>query len=231
MTIDDATPSSTPEFTDRVRNLIAKSLPDTVDPRRRELLPKILCDWSSNDLREHLHRRRITPERRKRMERVGKYAHKLLQVLCATDMYDRTAIALKMRSDDGWTELDGLIKRIEEEISFLTKLEKAAPRTWKRGRGQPRNITAYLVMQDAAAIFQWLTNMEPTREVDRDSHSGTNAFWELVAAIWPVVFHSGDDGLPAAMKNWASLKSANREKSALIANIAMRHPTWGIFER
>jgi hypothetical protein len=42
-----------------------------------------------------------------------------------------------------------------------------------------------------------------------------------------VVFGNGDDGSSSAMKNWAPNKN---EGSALIANIALHHPTWGIFE-
>jgi hypothetical protein len=36
------------------------------------------------------------------------------------------------------------------------------------------------------------------------------------------VFHSGDDGLPAAMKNWAIARKKYGEQSALIANIRIR---------
>lgn len=55
-----------PEFTERDTGLIDLCLPETVDPRRRKLLPQILRDWSSNELFEHMHiARRATPERRK----------------------------------------------------------------------------------------------------------------------------------------------------------------------
>jgi hypothetical protein len=86
-------------------------------------------------------------------------------------------------------------------------------------------------MKDIAAIFEWLTNIEATRQVDRISGVGAGPFWQFAAAIWPVVFGEADDGLPAAMKNWSSYRKRYGERSALIANIAMRHPTWGIFER
>ena len=34
------------------------------------------------------------------------------------------------------------------------------------------------------------------------------------------------------MKNWAEWREQyKRERSALITNIALRYPTWGIFER
>jgi hypothetical protein len=229
-----ATKDEAPEFTDRDVRLITDSLCNAVDTGRRELLPRILAEWCRTDLRGHLQNRR-TPERRRRVVAVGKRAGDLLRALTAVDKVDRAGIASEMvraaGGIAGWAEISELIQRIEEEVVFLTKLEEAAPQTWKRGQGGPRNITAYLVMQDAAAIFEWLTNTEATREVDRDSHAEIGPFWTFVAAIWPVVFRKADDGLPAAMKNWARDRKRYGERSALIANIAMRHPTWGIFER
>jgi hypothetical protein len=228
-----------PEFTARDVGLIDRCLPDTADPRRRQLLPQILHHWSSNDLFDYLKTvRRATPERRKRVKAVGTCARELLLALEAADDVDLAGIAGEMMLAErqtsliaGWAEIGKLIQRIEEEVSFLDKLAEGAARTWDYGRGQPPNITANLVVQDSAAIFEWLTNTEATREVDRDSGAEIGPFQEFLAAIWPVVFRSGDDGLPAAMKNWASLRRERGEKSALIANIAMRNPTWGIFER
>jgi len=230
-----------PEFAARDVWLIGLCLPDTVDPGRRELLPQILRDWSSNDLFDYVRTaRRATQERRKRVKAVGTCARKLLRALNEADELDRAGIAGEMVlaaghasliAGSGWNETSELIRRIEEEISFLDKLAEGAGRTWDYGRGQPRNITANLVVQDAAAIFEWLTKTEATREVDRVCGAEIGPFQQFLAAIWPVVFGSGDDGLPAAMKSWASLRRKHGEKSPLIANIAMRNPTWGIFER
>jgi hypothetical protein len=225
------TKDETPEFTDRDVRLIANSLCNAFDTRRLELLPQILAEWARTDLREHLQRPELTPERRERVARVGKCAQKLLEALCAIDVQDRVGMALKMRAEGDWTELTELIKRIEDEGGFLTKLAEAARQTWKRSPGRPRNIRAYLVMKDVAAIFEWLTNMKATRQVDTKSHDETGPFWQFAAAIWPVVFGEADDGLPAAMKNWASYGASYGERSDLIVNIAMRQPTWGIFER
>jgi hypothetical protein len=227
-----ATEDESPEFTERHVSLISDSLGNAVDIGRRELLPRILAEWVRTDLREHLRvRNEITPERRKRVKTVGKCAQKLLEALGAIDVQDRYGIAFKMRTERGSTEIDGMVKRIEDEGRFLTPLAEAALQTWKRGPGQPRNIRAYLVMKDIAAIFEWLTNIEATRQVDRISGVEAGPFWQFAAAIWPVVFGEADDGLPAAMKNWSSYRKRYGERSALIANIAMRHPTWGIFER
>jgi hypothetical protein len=86
-------------------------------------------------------------------------------------------------------------------------------------------------MLDAAAIFEWLTKLKAARVVDRASGDEVGPFWRFLEAVWPVVFGKGDEGLRAAMKNWAQWRSLYHEQSALIANMALRHPTWGIFER
>jgi hypothetical protein len=227
-------------LTDEAVSLICASLPNEADPRRRQLLPKILREWSLIDLHElpSIESHAIRRERIKRVKRVGKSVCILLQSLDAIDETDRFVLASQMARMEGHapsnsdgTEIKTLIKRIVEERDFLSRLAAAAPETWNCNRGQPRNITAYLVIRDAADIFEWVTNIRATRVVDRHSGAEIGPFWQFVAAIWPVVFGKADGGLPAAMKNWASYRKRYDERSALIANIAMRHPTWGIFER
>jgi hypothetical protein len=241
-----ATDDAPPVFTDRDVRLIDKSLPDAVDPRRRKLLGQVLREWSRNDLREHLSRESsaIIRERAKRVKMVGRRARSLLRAIDALDDRDKGAIAVQMPRAGVplWpkmsghlkretSEILGMIQRIRDEHAFLAKLASAAPAAWKRGPGQPRNITAYDVMRDAAAIFEWLTNLKAARVVDRVSGDEVGPFWRFLGAVWPVVFGKGDEGLRAAMKNWARLRSLHHEQSALLANLALKHPTWGIFER
>jgi hypothetical protein len=230
------TGNAVPEFTDRDVHLIKQSLPGTVDPTRLEKLPRILREWSHVELREHLSRepRAIDRDRRNRLKLVGKRASELLQALDALDEDDRFGIVLQMAG--AWQphlvhvsqdKLAMVKHRLEEEPDFLSKLMIAAPSlTSEPGRGRPRNIIAYLVMMDLAAIFKWLTGSEARRVVDRESGEETGPFARFAAAVWPVVFGQGDDGLGAALKNWASARNKFREESALIANIAMRQQTW-----
>src|SRR5262249_20406237 len=101
-------------------------------------------------------------------------------------------------------------ERLRLEDDFLIKLEAATQRTVaqdKQGPGQPRNVSAYLVMMDLAAIFEWLTGKKATRVVDRITNDETGPFWDFAAAVWPLVFGNGCHGLRAAMKNWAELTS------------------------
>jgi hypothetical protein len=226
-----------PRFTARDVHLIVVSLPDTVDSRRRELLAEILPEWSYFDLREHLELQNpITPERSVLMQSVGQCAADLLLALKAIDEVDREVLAAAMALvagenslASGWTEISKLIKRIEEEASFLSNLEEAA-RNLKRGRGQPRKIAARLVMMDIAAIFEWLTDKRPTREGDVGFDAESDPpFWRFAAAIWPVVFGKGNFGLSSAMKNWAEERREHGYESAVMFNIHMRRPEWGIF--
>jgi hypothetical protein len=227
---------TTPVFTDRDVGLIAKSLPDEVCPQRLKLLPLVLGEWSRNELREHLSKESAATIRKRieRMEAVEDHARGLLQALEALDDRDRAAIASQMLPRDLWLSpegggiIRGLTHLIREENSFLTKLAAAAPTAWKQGRGRPVNMMAHLVIRDAASIFEWLTKTEATRQVNRSTHQETGPFCTFLAGIWPVVFGKGDDGLPAALKKWAEYRG--RESSALVANIAFRHPEWRLFD-
>jgi hypothetical protein len=225
-----------PVFTDRDVRLIIKYLPNEVSPQRLELLPLVLHEWSRNELREHLSRESAATIRKRieRMEAVEDRARGLLEALAALDDRDRAAIAGQMLPRDLWLSpkgggiIRGLTHLIREENSFLAKLAAAAPAALKQGPGGPRNIKAYLVIKDAAAIFKWLTKMEATRQVRGSEETGP--FHSFLAGIWPVVFGKGDDGLSAGMKNWASYRKKYREGCALIANIAFRNPEWRLFD-
>jgi hypothetical protein len=214
---------------------IADSLPEPVCERRRELLPQIIHEWSYTDLHKHLSMdsRAIIRERIRRIELVGKCARELLQALNAVDETDRTVIMGDMlkssfEKEVSRSEWANLESRLDEESDFLAKLAGIAPReVWKLGRGQPRNLAAYFVLQDAAAIFAWFTNEKAAREVDRIDHTETGPFFRFASVLWPVVFKRGIWGLKATMKNWGEQGS---RPSALIANIDLRHPAWGIFE-
>jgi hypothetical protein len=130
------------------------------------------------------------------------------------------------------SDRENLKRRLDEERHFLAKLGAIAPKGWRNpsGRGRPRNYAAYLVLRDAAAVFRWFSDEEPTREVDRHTGKEIGPFFQFASALWPVVFGKGVYGLPAAMKNWEWARSHYREESGLIVNISMRHRAWGIYE-
>ena len=124
-----------------------------------------------------------------------------------------------------WNEHCRVEREFQKILNFLKALSSAKPSSkLRRGRGQPRNVVAYLVIRDIADIFEWATRQKAMRG-EEDS-----PFYEFAAAVWPVVFGKGDDGLPAALKNWAWARKNLRERSPCIANMDLRHPEWRLFE-
>ncbi len=234
-----------PEFTDRDIKLIRKSLPSRIDRRRLSLLEPILREWVGTDV--PLHRSKPSAEvqrgRVKRLKAVAAESAKLARALDAIEREDEIFwIVREMTLADAQrlspTERRRQETQLQEVREFLEKLSTSAAmasKLWKQGRGQPRKVAASLVLMDIVAIYEWLTNKKATRQVDRDSKTDAGPFWEFASALWPMVFGSADDGLPAAIKNWAAAQKDMREgkiqgeRSPVLYNIAMRHPDWGIF--
>ena len=226
-----------PEFTDLEVKLIIASLPDEVVPGRLELFPQILREWARVYLPRHFLRESAATLRRRRarLAKVGKIAASLLQASKDLDEADRRILVAQIGIAEGKSLVEAAgneqtRRRLDQGRDFIATIAVAAGKPLsKPSRGQPRNIPAYLVIQDLAAIYEYLTRLEATRRVNRTSHAESGPFYEFAAAIWPVVFREGDDGLAAAIRNWSPWR--DREKSPVIANIALRHPEWGIYER
>lgn len=129
---------------------------------------------------------------------------------------------------------DAKFPHVKQELelvhNFLKRLS-LAPSSEIRSPAR-RNYAAYFVLSDIAGIFEWATGQKATRQVDREGKGGKQdfgTFWEFAKAIWPLVFRNGTHGLSAAMKNWAHARIHFGEQSAVIRNIQLRHPTWGLF--
>jgi hypothetical protein len=79
--------------------------------------------------------------------------------------------------------------RLSQEVDYLAKLGAITPKkSLQLSRGRPRNTIAYKVLLDAAAIFEWLTDIHATREVDRIEGTETGSFFHFASILWPVVF-------------------------------------------
>jgi len=229
-------------FTDREITLIVGSLPAGIPKRRLKLIPKILRDWCKEELPKDLFEEstKIKRARVKRLKAVDVYAKKLLEALDAIDQKcEQLLIVREMviaaesslnpseiaRQENQLNKTRGTLKRLSSASAESTKL-------WMQGRGQPRNEPASLVLMDIVAIYEWLTGKKATRRLDSVTSEDAGPFWNFAAAIWPPVFHNGDYGLSAAIRNWdgARKKKLKGTRSPLLANIAIRHPDWGIFE-
>jgi hypothetical protein len=225
----------------QVAEALERTFPKPPPQQRCELLPLILEEWGRTDLHQHLSResRAIIRERIKRLEKVKASACQLSDALNETDKRDQITILVQMIIAEGGrlenvsrADFSDRQARLSQEAAYLAKLGAIKPpKHWYVSRGGPRNIAAYQVLQDAAAIFEWLTDTRATRAVDRIKRTETGPFFRFASILWPVVFRKGVAGLPAAMKNWAAARSKYNERSALIANIAMRYPEWGVFDR
>jgi hypothetical protein len=229
-------------FSDRDIALILKSLPDDLDARRLKLFPNILIEWAETDLKNYLDT--LTTKQRndrvKRMKAITSSATKLIKALDAiADHDDEFCIMREIIATAGLrlsaTQLVMSQNQFEEMRHYLRKLSAAsvaAEQLWRQSRGQPRNNAASLVLMDIAAIYEWLTGRKASRQVIRGYRADTGPFWKFAAAIWPPVFGSGREGLSAAIKNWASARKKRLKgtRSPLLANVALRHPEWGIFE-
>ena len=116
--------------------------------------------------------------------------------------------------------------RVDEWRSVTATIAAAAAEpTWKPGKGQPRNDNAQLVLQDLAALFEYVTGLRASRLVDRDTREESGHFLNFARAVWPVVFGNGDFGLSSQHREWADDGS---KSSMVISGIALRRPEWGI---
>ena len=224
-------------FTDDELDEIGKTLPDGVSSHRLALLPSILREWASTSLPDNASTedRVTTNHRRKKLETVEKRARDLLKAIESLDADGLfsivRAVAATERPMVRQADLQEAKSQLAEARNFLNRLVSAVPSaSWPRpDRGQPRNIPAYLVMMDIAGIFEWVTGREASRVTDRDSGQDTGDFYRFAARVWHSVFGT-HKGLSAALKNWAKWRSEYGEASGLIANLAIRHRSWGIFD-
>jgi hypothetical protein len=220
---------------------ICASLTKGIDQRRLDLLPRILDEWSRTALPEHLslEPRATLRERYNKLTKIGKCANDLRQALEAIDQPGKFWIADEIGRQEGILpfsvrreRLAEMEQRLRLEYDFLRKLAAATLTLIEQDKprqGQPRNILAYLVMLDLAAIFEWLTSGKATRVVDRTDNTETGPFWRFAEPVWQVAFGT-TRGLKAAIKNWAEARKLYHEHSTFLINLRLRRPEWGIFE-
>jgi len=163
-------------LTDRDIALIAKALKIGVNPHRRCLLPRVLREWVEVDLADYASQeasRASAPDRPDRCRRVARRSEELLNAIDAViEADDLGLIAVELgRADESipMREKYGhFSQKLMDHRDFLNHLQAAVEslqNQLKRGPGQPRNMTAYLVLLDLAAIFKWVTGIKARREV------------------------------------------------------------------
>jgi hypothetical protein len=213
---------------------IEASLPNGVDHRRRQRLPRVMQEWARTDLREHLSRESQATRRarRQQVQAVERCTRDLLQSIEALDPTGQFSIVHEMAGEQPRrTELEQWNQEFDSAMALLYRLVDSHPSAiWASSRGQPRNISAYLIIKDIAAIYEWATGSKASRRFDAyKDEDQEGPFWQFASAIWLAIYGT-DHGVHAAFKNWAAARRRFGEQSALISNIAMRHPSWGLFE-
>jgi hypothetical protein len=231
------------EFTDRDINLIAASLPNLIDQRRLDLLPRILRDWGCTDLPMHLQQKPEPLERRRerfqRLVSVEKRAKLLNEALAAIDHTDEWDIIIKLacppeRFPRGLSgaNINRARQELESAYEWLPRVVAAARDAslpYAPQKGPARNDVPYLVLLDLAAIYEWLTGRKAARAWFKGGlEEEQPPFHAFAAAVWPVLFCS-DDGLSHAMRTWNHGRRKHGDRSPLVMNLALRHPDWGIF--
>jgi hypothetical protein len=233
--------NAAPKFLPTNLREIAESLPTPQSERHSELLPQVLRAWE-HELQEHLSREPAATIRFrvKGLESIKKKASQLSKALDAIDEHGRLSIVAEMVDDRRRLEsvtrgfnarardFSDQNKRLKEARDYLAQLAAISPEKYWPSGGL-RNAAAYLVLQDAAAIYEWFSGKKAARGVSRRKESGL--FFRFASTLWPIIFEKGCAGLPAAMKNWAAGRLRFGERSPFIANLAMHNPTWRIFER
>jgi hypothetical protein len=221
------------EFSERDIRLIANSFPAGTDPKRIEVLPVLLREWARVELRWHFARvpLPLLAQQREHLKKVAKRAAALIQALDELEGLDRWALVERL----GIAEGRGLLsacrneqnrRRVDEWRNLTATIAAgAAEPTWNPGKGQPRNDVGQLVLQDLAAMFEYVAGLRASRVVDRRTSEESGHFLNLARAVWPVVFGNGDFGLASQFRVWAD---HGTKRSMVISGIALRRPEWGV---
>jgi hypothetical protein len=231
-------------FSDEAVGAIIQALPANVIPERRKLLPRLLRDWVDHELPYRLYRENPANvrERQSRLQAVASRAEDLCEALAALDRQATFWLAMQSATHEtgksfvrlNQSDVTQARERLQSVENWARKLAEASrdlSESQAKGRGRPRAIIPYLVMFDLEAIFEFVTGTRAERRVRGEDHhehgKEYGPFWDFVQPIWGMIFGS-HAGLSAAMKNWSSARNKFGDTSAILANIAFRHPEWRI---
>jgi hypothetical protein len=178
-------------FTDKQLVQITRALPKGASPHRLGLLPRVLRYWAENDLEEHASLGRSgasIKEEGKQYEKLIATAAALAKAIDAVIEADNLIIIAVEMGDAEKTipmrdRLAHYINKINDQRGFLNDLVAAIVSFQKRtksSRGRPRNTTAYVVLTDIAAIYEWAIGLKAHREVSRRNGTETGPFYQFL---------------------------------------------------
>jgi hypothetical protein len=241
------------DWTDEQIGSLVLALPPIEDERKRGLLPLILGEWARVDLETHLTRPGPKEARdvAKRFGVLAKHAKGLAAAIADLDEGLRHVLGYRLArlasdraaapgSDEqlvGHDQAKKHSKSLADEVARLDRIAAAA-RDLASGPtdyGHHHNtIIRYLILKDLAAIFEYATGTRAERRVRSEDHpdygQDYGPFYEFTKTAWQLVF--GDAaGLSTNLRLWADARRRYDERSAVIANIRMRHREWRNFPK
>jgi hypothetical protein len=241
------------DWTDEQIGSLIRALPPIEDEPKRGLLPLILGEWARVDLETHLTRpgRKEARDVARRFGALAKHAHDLAAAIADLDEGLRHVLGYRLArlasdraaargSDEqlvGHDQAKKHSKSLADEVARVERIAAAARDLASRPTdyGHHHNtIVRYLILKDLAAIFEYATGKRARRGVRSEDHpdygQDYGPFYEFAKSVWQLLF--GDTaGLSANLKLWAEARRRYDERSAVIANIQLRHPEWRIFPR
>jgi len=260
------------QFSEEAIVAIAAALPSSTDPARSAILAEILRAWAEEDLQEHLWRegRAAIRQKEKQLRSVGAQAKTLIETIAALDehgVFETTLKAQMHHAGTGLWETDvtaaGL--RRDSAMSWLVDLAKIFNESGNdaaKPKPPPDVATRYyLIVRDLAAVYELVTDKQPTRRVDCSGRA-YGPFADFAASAWLHIFGNGR-GISYAVRVWADemarqqraaeaavrdasiklsrslfdmecdvIESRFREYSPFVANIQFPHPDlWRKFRR
>lgn len=211
---------------------IVASIPPGADTDRQKLLAEMLHSWSENELDEYAgyaDRFKGRPGSKKLLDDIHKTAttlETLMQQAVAAGDIEYLGLILKPHRGDS------TISDVVQAVEVIRDASGVAARSLARGRGQPQNGTAYLVIRDIAGIYEWLYQKKATRVVyvDGGDHKEAGPFWSFASSIWCEVFGPAnlsrgefiDDGLSSAVQAFTAKKNKSYRASPVVHNTLTR---------
>ena len=207
--------SVSPEQFDR----IVRSLPTPPDADKVEVLRIMLDYWCEYTLPNHVHMlKKPSDEAIKRLKKASKA---LLALNASIDVLDGEDVqfgifSLVMERTGSWrrSDIDKVTDEVLQALALLYSFESSIAQTLKSKRGRPRNNFGYLVVLDLAAIFEWFTGKDATRQVDRENGFEIGPFRTFSETVWYEVFNTARLWFETSFKNWAANKAIEQSKKS-----------------
>lgn len=200
-------------------DLIVRSLPTPPDADKVEVLRIMLDYWCEYSLPNHVHMlEKPSVETIKRLKKASKA---LLALNASIDVLDGEDVqfgifSLVMERTGFWrrSDIDEVTDEVFQALAVLSSFESSIAQSIKLKAGRPRNNFGYLVVLDLAAIFEWFTGTDATRQVDREEGFEIGPFRTFSETVWYEVFNAEGLWFETSFKNWSVNKAKENSKKS-----------------